>query len=180
MDSFRQSTTRFLDTIADFDSEASYSPQSRNLNDGRLSVAHIQHFMIEYGAAILKDELPYPDLILGIACGASELAFASSSVLGTDVELIRYSNKRDDKKIMLIPEIHRDLAGRMKSKSVGVVDDIIRSASSLNTVMEAVELSKPENLIGAAALDTSYANGGANIRLERIARRSGFNVYKRS
>ncbi|MCM2325615.1 MAG: phosphoribosyltransferase [Candidatus Woesearchaeota archaeon] len=176
---FRQNIGPFAKTIAWLDEETRYHTKYRNMSNGALTPSEVQSFILQYGEAILDGKLIHPDLIIGIACGASEIAFASAPLLYSSFELIRFSKRRYDDSIKLIPEIHYDLPARIKSNNITVVEDFVCTARSLNNVLKDIERYKPSKLIGASVSENSGGWGGLNEDIKLIINNSSFHIYQR-
>ena len=132
---------------------------------------------MEYGEKILDNKLPFPNLILGIACGSSEITFAMASVLSTGVDFVRYSKRRDDRSVKIVPEIHHNLPIRIRNNIISVVEDFVCSGGSMNNVMGYVEKYRPKEVIGVSVKENSF--GGLNRHIKRIFDQSSFHAYKR-
>jgi len=128
-----------------------YYYKDRNVDRNGITPENIKLFLKTYIEKIQNGSIQYPDVIVGCACGSSEIVMPLAGILGTKLEFIRKSKRRgdDDAKIISRTQQKR-ISDTCRDKNVVVVEDYVCSGRSLAVVMKAVEKFKPSGVYGAA------------------------------
>jgi hypothetical protein len=146
--------------------EVSYNKKSRNIDRNGIVPGDILLFLQGCIGSALDGSLPLPDYVVGSACGASEIVFALTGVLGVDADFIRKSKRRYDSEPRIIAEQRQRLVARTADRNVLCVEDYVCTGGSLRSIMREVENYRPAEITGASV--NLVKEGGFSLRVEKV------------
>ena len=168
---FQKGIRPHLEKIAGFDKESKYETKTRNMSNDSLTPSNLQSFIITYREAVLKGVIPFPDFIMGIACGSSEIAYATAAIMGSTSGFVRMSYTRKDTHVKMICEDQEGIATKITGHNVAVVEDFICSAQSMRDVLLFVEDHNPVHSRGFSIRENSnkweYLVSDMKVEIER-------------
>ncbi len=157
-------------------SRTHYWTKERNL-DTRLFPHHVHAFLTSYLSAVQEERTVPPAYIIGSACGASEIAMALGGLLGTDVGFMRYSKRREDRRVYVIPEQEPALASGCAGAPVLAVEDCVCTGASLARIMARAVGAGASSVTGASVTYTDEM-GPLLPALRHTAATDCFHLYE--
>ena len=116
-----------------------------------------------------------PNTVLACACGGFEMSMALSGVCNIPLEVIRYSKRRGDGKMMVFNEHRARINKSIKDKFVIIVDDYVCYGQTMNHTMKKIIRMKPSKMLGSSVCGGD--NGGSgNVKI--TVKKEKFNLYE--
>lgn len=126
----------------------------RNVDYNAIFPEDILGFLRAYAEQADLGKVLLPDVVIGAACGASEVAMPLAGIMGAEIHFIRRSHRRGDTSPKVIKEQEEQIKKAVEGKSVVCVEDYVCTGESLSRIL------KLAKSYGAAELQ------GVSIRAE--------------
>jgi adenine/guanine phosphoribosyltransferase-like PRPP-binding protein len=151
-----------------------YRYKDRNVDRNDIYPEDIGKFLHLYLEKISQDGKSKPDVIVGCACGSSEIAMALAGIIGAKLVFARKSKRRCDEHAIIVDEHEKQMAA-VKKKKVLVVEDYVCTAGSLYEVVKKVREFEPKSVHGASVMS---CYGGEVDEVKAVDSEHKFNTFK--
>lgn len=150
-----------------------YRKKERNIDNNTIYPPDIHSFLVTYLTQVLDQKIEYPQVIVGAACGSSEVALSLAEIFGIPVTFMRMSKKREDTSIKVVREHRAIFREIIPERDVTCVEDYVCTRRSLKEVMKETKTYHPASILGVALRDSHEAK-----YLRSVTQKKGFHIFE--
>lgn len=153
--------------------EVGYTTKFRNIDSNQIFPRSVHGYLVDCIGRIVKREIERPTLVIGCACGSSEIAMPLAGMLGCGLSFIRRSKRRGDDDPLVLSEHEHGIRTAAKDNVVFVVEDYVCSGGSIKRVMEKMVAYGASKVYG-----TSIRNSHDDDLVKELVAEDYFHLYE--